>query len=133
MGWWSTEVLGGDTPLDFIEFFSRTFFKNKELLNIETPNKAIPEILTQKQNQIIASIPERVVEWGFAKRSKDFTDNVSVGHQVVTRLMIDHSIEISRGNKTKLLVSIQKDDWANEDKERRKVINELVKELMNYK
>jgi hypothetical protein len=122
MGWWSTTIMGGDTPLDFEAVFYR-------LLGIEmypknsSKQKKIPKAKLEKaQDKIVRKIKSM---------EKDGWDS-EIGFQAMGVVMMEAGAKISDKNKKLILNAAKKDSWAKEDKGRRKHINSFVLALQSY-
>jgi len=101
MGWWSTDIMGGDTPLDFedeifdicgTEKFTDDYSVRNEL-TAESLEKNLPQILETLRN---AADP--------------------VGFQVLGVLMMKAGATISPELKDEIVEMAKKDDWDEEER-----------------
>jgi hypothetical protein len=120
MGWWSTTIMGGDTPLDFegriyealgIEMFGKRGYN-------EIPKKKFED----KQNDVVKAIEE------LGKKGWD----VQIGLQTLGVMMMKSGAKINRKNKPLIIDAAESDEWAKEDKERRKHVNNFVTALRSF-
>jgi len=121
MGWWSTTIMGGDTPLDFeCEFNERPETSTKKALgSITDIDKQIDEILNK---------------WGCGKPGEDFyIDYKSIAFQVLAVQIMKHGASITEENKSLFIEWIKKDHWAEEREERKESIDNLIDTLTSYK
>lgn len=129
MGWWSKTIMGGDTPLDFkSEFF--------DLAKVDQFNDKRPKVkkaFEESQDKFTKGIDKLLNRWGCGKSGSDYyNDKKSIGFQVLAVQMMVHGCVIKEELKSLMLEWIVKDEWAGEDPEREKRINELVETLKNY-
>lgn len=130
MGWWSTDIMGGDTPLDFksaiLDQIGLDEFKAKP----EQIRKAFDSLDEKTLREVIPAI---VNEWGCGDPGGDFYKNeVSIGFQVLAVLMMESGARISPGIQGLMDVRIMDDDWAKEDDERKGKIKHLLQTLRSY-
>jgi hypothetical protein len=119
MGWWSTDIMGGDTPLDYEdEFF--------DICEVEKfPEGGGTASLTKgdlesKLSDILRFLNEN--QWGES----------NIGFQVLAVLMMKAGAEMSMPVKVRMLEAISSDEWAQENDERAIVINGLYEALKVY-
>lgn len=130
MGWWSSTIMGGDTPLDFkSEIFSiikRDQFKDKGA-KVRGP-------LEQAQTSFLNGGMDTILNtWGCGKPNSAFYNEFkSIGFQVLAVLMMTYACEIQPELKALMREWILKDVWAEEDTERKGHIDELVQALDLY-
>ena len=123
MGWWSTTIMGGDTPLDMQHAIGKHLGgeigkESLELAQEELAQTGIDAILNR---------------WGCGKPDEAFyIDKKSIGFQVLAYLMLQHGCEIKPEVKALMLENIPKDEWAAEDTERKTHIDNLIQALENY-
>lgn len=117
MGWWSTGIMGGDTPLDFEdEFYGICDIEKFE----EDSINSIPKgVLAEKLPEIL----EYIQKTG---------DDMGIGYQVLGVLMMDSGAEISMELKAAMIQSADNDDWASENTERADIMKQFVNSLNVY-
>jgi hypothetical protein len=116
MGWWSTDIMGGDTPLDYrCEIY--------EMVGISDYYDVSREVKKEKLKSLIPLIENETI-------FKDDDYIPVIGFQVLAVELMDNEVSISDKAKKVLIRNIKKDDWN--DKERIKTINALVDKVKNY-
>lgn len=122
MGWWSTDILGGDTPLDWED----------EFYGIAGVDK-----FKDAPKGRINYIPKDVLE----QRQFEFSDLLDasinymepgIGYQVLAVMMMRAGASIDPVVKGKMVAAALGDQWAKEDSEREETIHGLVKALGQY-
>jgi len=119
MGWWSTDIMGGDTPLDYKD----------EIFGIcevdEFPEGGGRAELTAKDLEAnLSKILEFLNEnrWGEAE----------IGYQVLAVLMMKAGARIDLPLKVRMMEATAADEWAQEDEDRAAAINGLYAALKIY-
>jgi len=129
MGWWSKTIMGGDTPLDF----KSEFFDLAGVDQFNDKRSKVKKAFEESQDKFIKGIDKVLKRWGCGKTGSDYyNDQKSIAFQVLAVQMMVHGCVIKEELKTLMLEWIVKDEWAGEDPEREKRINELVETLKNY-
>lgn len=118
MGWWSTGIMGGDTPLDFEDEFYEIcgvdkFYDSWKIRPL--PRKAI-----------LNSLPKLLKYIGKQKEDRE------IGYQVLGILMMRVAAPISPDLKEKMIESAKNDQWALENSERRDRMNSFIETLEKY-
>jgi hypothetical protein len=116
MGWWSTDIMGGDTPLDYR-------YNIYEMVGISDYYDVSREVKKEKLKSLIPLIENETI-------FKDDDYIPVIGFQVLAVELMDNEVSISDKAKKVLIRNIKKDDWN--DKERIKTINALVDKVKNY-
>lgn len=118
MGWWSTDIMGGDTPLDFEDAFY-------EIAGVEK----FPESGGKTK------LNKETVEKNFDR----FTDVVhkcsyeqEIGWQVLAVVALSAGINIPVVAIAEMKQACMNDQWATEDNERRITIDSLLNSLNTY-
>lgn len=130
MGWWSTTIMGGDTPLDFKSEFYRVIkmdqFKDKGV--------RVKKAFEQAQTQFISGEIDKIMNsWGCGKPDESFyKDYKSIGFQVLSVLMMENGCELNPELKQMMLEWIPQDSWTQEDDERKKNVDDLLNKVNNY-
>jgi hypothetical protein len=129
MGWWSKTIMGGDTPLDFkSEFF--------DLARVDQFNDKRPKVkkaFEESQDKFIKGIDKILKRWGCGKTGSEYyNDQKSIAFQVLAVQMMTHGSVIKEELKSLMLEWIPKDVWAAEDRERKKIIDEIIEILKGY-
>ena len=106
MGWWDCSIMGGDSPLDIEGDWEDEFGEQ-----VVSSNDAIKFILKLQD------------AWGGARAIT----------QVVGFLMIQGKMPINDQLRALIIEACDPDEWADDDEERKKVIDEFRTLVMNYK
>jgi hypothetical protein len=118
MGWWSTDIMGGDSPLDFED----------EIFDICNVNKfpegggmakLTKEDLQPHLEEIIAMI------------EKSRSEKV-IGYQVLAVLTMGAGCPVDESLKAKMVEACHLDDWSHENEEREIAVGGLLKALEAY-
>lgn len=116
MGWWSTDIMGGDKPLDFEDSIYEICKVEKfpeEGGIAKIPSKTLMEHLTEIMNMI------------------EKADDV-IGYQVLAVLIMNAGAPISEDTRRKIYEACDNDDWAKGDSDRRDSIINLKNAVMAY-
>jgi len=117
MGWWSTQIMGGDAPLDIeaeiFDFIHQSLFDENNSMEVKNS-------LDLQQEEL----------FNFLFQMED--EEVSIALQVMAFEMMKYGCNIKPEIKSRLLEAIKKDDWATSDRERHDVILDFVKQLEEY-
>lgn len=130
MGWWSGDILGGDTPLDFLGDFASIC----ECPMLDTDESA----KSDTDAQDIYGYPftrkqvEKFLDPLFLRAGKD-KYSPEIGLQVLGYLVLFTGAEISKIQQDLLVVAGQSDEWANEDASRRKHVNAYIAAMREHK
>lgn len=117
MGWWSTDIMGGDTPLDIkgIIFEVVEGDEDKELIDAEKFE------LEKLLKYVKVNHPD------FMKG-----DNKNIFFQVLGVLMMKSCLPIPLHLKTEMAFAASEDEWAREDNNRYRVMTNFIDELYAY-
>lgn len=129
MGWWSSTIMGGDTPLDF-----EGSINDVVGLGYKPKASEIIKKLTEGQTKFInGGIDDILNRWGCGKPDEEFyIDHKSIGFQVLAVMLMNEGIKINEELKALMLEWIPKDYWAGENEERKKHVDNLLENLNNY-
>ena len=131
MGWWSTDIMGGDTPLDFKSVIIDDKLGLDQFKAKPAQVKAAFEGLSEKS--INEMIPRIVNKWGCGEEGSDsHNDYLSMGYQVLAVLMMECGAQIRPTTFKKMEKYIPLDQWALSDDERNAAIDNLLKVLFRY-
>jgi hypothetical protein len=120
MGWWSTDILGGDTPLDWEDEFYE--IANVEKWGEDVKNNIPREVIEQYQQSFSDLLD-----------STDYSGEAEIGYQVLAVMMMEVGASIDPIIKAKMVSAALSDEWANNDTEREETMQGLVKALSQYK
>ena len=110
MGWWSDDIMGGDTPLD-IESFIYDALEVNQFPEDEDGQIRIPK---DKFNY------KKIVKYLKGRDSEDYYvtgDGFNIFHQVLGIMMMEAGAPINHTLKNKMIKGAENDEWANEDLE----------------
>ena len=119
MGWWSTDIMGGDTPLDYKDEFYG-ICKIDQFPEEEGEVKIPAELLEEHLDEIIAFLDEN--KWG----------EVGIGYQVLAVMMMEAGANISKDLRFEIINACNEDEWAKEDEDRQRSILGLLGALDAY-
>jgi hypothetical protein len=119
MGWWSTDIMGGDTPLDFEDEFYGICKVEKfpEGGGMATLTK---EDLESNLSEILAFLNEN--RWGESQ----------IGFQVLAVLMLKAGARVDLPVKVRMIEACHLDDWSHEDADREIAVGGLLKAIEAY-
>lgn len=125
MGWWSADIMGGDTPLDIQDYLFEIFGVER---NYEDAKK---DVIPAEAFEYI-----KIMEY-FGKRKDTYWLNGDTGrifHQVLGVLMMKVGAPIDDTLKAKMIKAAENDEWANEDgeEERKQRMDSFIKALNEY-
>lgn len=122
MGWWSTNIYGGDSPLSWREIIYSKI--GAEEYDQKNNLSSIPiDALSEKINEVIELI----------SNSTDENDK-NIGYQVLAAIIL-HSgfdLESNQNLKNSIIGSIEDDEYAREDFERRIVMKNFLRQIKKY-
>lgn len=136
MGWWSTDIMGGDSPLDWqgvlYDKLDIPYF-DEEHTNVGTHDgvsEIKPEEMNRKvQNNLIQYILDSTQasfdKWGEC-------NSRSIGMQVLSLMIMKSGAKMTKKNKNELSKWIRIDEWATEDHERKDHIDDLLYTIHKY-
>lgn len=114
MGWWSTDIMGGDPPLDFQ-------YEILEICRVDLDEDPDSVLTAQELEQ---HLPQILVDLR--------ADGRSVGFQVLGVMMMRAKAPISPELKDEIIKRAKMDEWAREDAERAEVIQDFCTAVANY-
>lgn len=128
MGWWSKDIMGGDSPLDFEdEIFgicAVTKFPDDFNFDEDTPAEL-------KKEDFERNLPA-ILEMLRKQENDDFYDEFAIGFQVLGVLMMKAGAPISDELKAEIRAASETDSWAKEDPERKEIVDGFHKALEAY-
>ena len=122
MGWWSKDIMGGDSPLDAkdeiygicgVDEFDD---ENGRELNRKDFETHLPEILESFRKA----------------ENNDYYDEKAISFQVLGVLMMQTATPISEELKQEILEASATDSWAREDEERKKIVDGFNEAIKTY-
>jgi hypothetical protein len=118
MGWWSTSIMGGDTPLDFEDDFFGICKVEKfpEGGGMATLTK---EDFTNHLDKMLECIHK-------------YKGEENIGYQVLAVLMLKAGAFISGDLRDFMMQACENDEWAQENEERKVETDGLFNALASY-
>jgi hypothetical protein len=123
MGWWSKDIMGGDSPLDVKD----------EIYGICEVDE-FPEDGSHKKiskADLEKHLP-KILEFLRKQENNDYYDEKSIGFQVLGVMMMEAGAKISEDLKKEILEESAEDSWAKEDKERDVIVKNFEEALRTY-
>lgn len=136
MGWWSEDIMGGDTPLDIKSFIY-------DALDI----KQYPDDNYDKKVIIPSDVfdYDKIVKYVNDRDSDNYWltgDTGNIFHQVLGVMMMESGASISDKLKAKMTLAAVEDEWGfgytrgefseEGDEDRAKKMNQFIDTLINY-
>ena len=118
MGWWSTTIMGGDTPLDY----------QSDLTDIISGGYLTGNDITAAQFE---NMDEVFVNGKIESLVKN-KDDRSIMYQVLMVMAMRVGAKLSSKLKLLAISNIRNDEWQFEDSERKEVIDTLIQTLNQY-
>jgi len=124
MGWWSKDIMGGDSPLDAkdeiygicgVDEFGDDGESGREITR-EDIEAHLPQILEAFRKQ----------------ENNDYYDEAAIYFQVLGVLMMKTGTPISPELKQEILDNSQTDSWAKEDLERGEIVENFHAAIEKY-
>jgi len=127
MGWWSKDILGGDTPLDMIWSFEKQF--NTESLY---PLENWSGYTRTKVKQSIEN--DKKGFWKAVKHAEEMAgyEGTQIALQVAAVLWLNSGAKMDGLHMGAFIKAAQEDKWAKEDEERKAVMDNLIENIKNY-
>lgn len=126
MGWWSADVMGGDTPLDIVAEIARTCdleYHPENAFGVLGDYAFTKELLEKKTDAIFKLL----------NSGKFYCDEIDVGMQVFGVILMSVGADISDELKIRITRAARNDTWAVEgDKERQDYMNKFANSLEQY-
>ena len=118
MGWWSTDIIGGDTPMDYEDLFKEIIADNY------LTNDDITAEQFENMDEVFANGKIESLDL-----EKDYR---SIAYQVLAVMAMRVGAKISQKLKILMIGNIKQDEWQYENSERRAVIEDLLDTLATY-
>jgi len=128
MGWWSKDILGGDSALDWkSELYNKINIQYEDNFGYRTlkPNDMSNKTQNNLIQYVLESTQESFDKWGEC-------DSRSIAMQVIALMVIESGAKVTKKNKKELSKWIKLDDWATEDDERKDNIDDLLSVIKEY-
>jgi len=119
MGWWSTDIMGGDSPLDVED----TFFEIAQVQKFPMSGG----IATLSKEAVEKNMKAFIAE---VKRHADYQPEIA--WQVLAVAVLHSGAKLTKTVKTKMIDACDNDEWSLESRERRESVSSLKKALLQY-
>lgn len=130
MGWWSTDILGGDEPLDDIWEFEGLVGLGEDEAIYPVRDLAEKESLQGKIRDAFNKSPEA---WLNISEEKLDNDSRSISAQVGAVIAMACGVDMPEKYKEKVVKYILEDDWMQECHDRELAVLKLVNAVREYK
>lgn len=120
MGWWSTDIMGGDSPLDWEGDFYDVCGVDMWIGNKQKP--LTKEILEKNISAMVSKV-----------ENEKYAEDRNIGFQVIGVLLMKSGSVIDPTLKKKITQACKDDEWAKEDDERKASVNSFMEKLKEYK
>lgn len=127
MGWWSEDVMGGDTPLD-LQSFIYNALDIKQYPDKDYEGEIVIPSNVYDYDKIVKHLAKDDEYW-----LNGNTNNIF--HQVLGVMMMESGAPISDELKANIIIGAEKDQWANEDggdELRKKIMDSLIETIKSY-
>lgn len=124
MGWWGTEVMAGDTPLDNMYMYERRVIP-EELLDQQYDREFTAEelkVFARRADELNGEL------WDLAKI--EFYEQVAI--QTFGVFLMKIGARISIEDRAAIILAAEEDEWAESNKERRAVMQSFIKDIKEY-
>ena len=122
MGWWSVDIMGGDSPLDI----KAMIFEALEVVQYDDKYEDEHKIPNHKFDY------DKVVDFLDDDDEYWLKSEGNIFHQVLGVMMLEAGAVIDDNLKAKMIEAAEKDEWASEDDERKQRMNSFIKTLNEY-
>ena len=129
MGWWSRNIMGGDTPWDFEDLIYDVVGKEKypERPGVKPADQERVNLTKEDFDSQIDNIEKEILDFAW---SSDATD---IGYQVLGYMMMEAGGNLEGELKTKIINACKNDSRAAVDQERKEVMDRMIKQIQEYK
>jgi len=127
MGWWSKDILGGDTPLDMMWAFEKEF-DTDSLYPLENWSN----YTRTKVKQAIDN--DKGGFWRAVRKAEEMAghEGTQIALQVAAVIWLNSGAKIDGLYMSSFIKAAQEDVWAKEDEERKTVMDNLIENIKNY-
>jgi hypothetical protein len=130
MGWWSTAVMGGDTPLDAQGDIHDVIMTDKQH-EAQYDRDLTPKELEMVRGKLSAFLDNSKKIENMAARYG--CDDAEIFMQVVGVIAMEFGVAIPAKLKREIIQAAKRDDWSFEDKGRRKAMKSFIDDIKKFK
>lgn len=131
MGWWSSTIMGGDTPCDIIMGYEELAYDKIDVADREDDDDSEEEFSDeQRRHAIELSIPELILD---AEETVQWSGPY-IAFQVLAYFLLSNGCTITEELRTRLVESFNEpveEDWDN-TAERQMHLNAAKQQLLDY-
>ena len=127
MGWWSCNIMGGDTPLDCIENISDELGVS---FDDDTPEGDSDSHFGMYP--LSKSILEKNMKMLTTKMDAPKWYDKNISYQVLGMVVLYYGVKITKKLKTKIIAEAKKDEWGRDEAERKVFIAKFINQLESY-
>jgi hypothetical protein len=124
MGWWSKDIMGGDSPLDMESIIYEACEVNQFPEEDEDGGSLKPSHFEKHLPKILGLLR--------AQENNAYYDEHAIGFQVLGVLMMKAGAKIDEELKKEILRASSGDTWAQEDSERKTTVENFHQALEAY-
>lgn len=130
MGYWSSDIMGGDNPLDWKDRIY-DICKVEEFTDIVAPSPDSPRWIQNKltSKDLTDNLPEILK---MIDEASGYSDDVNIALQVLGVLMMEAGAPIPEDLKKRMFNACNEDEWSKTDAERLKATDGMIKALALY-
>ena len=124
MGWWSKDIMGGDSPLDAKD----EIFNLCEVDEFNDDDDGHTDLTKDD----FTNNMEKILEFVRGEENNDYYDEKAICYQVLGVLMMKAGAPISQELKDEIIENSKTDSWAKEDSERGSIVEKFHDTLSLY-
>jgi hypothetical protein len=124
MGWWSTAIMGGDTPLDFEDLIYDICGVDKWPEGLRNMGVIDKDLFELKLPKILKKLSK--------EKNTRMTDYYAIGHQVLGAMMMERGFRMHDDLKKTILEASSQDEWAGMDDDRKANVDGFEKAIKEY-
>jgi hypothetical protein len=124
MGWWSTTIMGGDTPLDYEDLIY-------DICGVEKWPEGLKNMGVIDKDLFEMKLPRILEEYSTLKNTR-MTDHVAIAYQVLGAMMMERGFRMHDDLKKTILDASATDEWADQDDDRRKNVDGFEEAIKKY-
>jgi hypothetical protein len=121
MGWWSKDIMGGDSPLDVKDGIF-------DICGVDEFGEDGRDI-TRKD---IEDHMPQILDFVRSHENNDYYDESAIAYQVLGVLMMKTGTPITEELKQEILENSKTDSWAESDSERKEIVGNFHTAIENY-
>lgn len=124
MGWWSTNIMGGDSPLDIQSYIYNLSGLSQFPDGYDQDERKFKPEDFDNNPDLYSKLMEKIKNYD--------EDSKGIATQVFAYMLMEAGGSMSDELREKAMESCDSDEWAMEDPERRERVQNLKKHIENY-